>query len=150
MNVSKRAAISADADFARNVHHRAYRDVIERQYGEWSPDDQDRFFADAWSAATHEIVLCNSVRCGYTCIETGNGEIYLRELVIDPDFQCQGIGTHVIKDLLAAATTREVPVRLQTHVHNRAGNLYRRLGFRETGRTDTHILMEWKSADRAA
>src|SRR5215510_6191530 len=108
MNVSKRTAISSDTDFARNVHHRAYRDVIIRQYGTWSRDDQDKFFADAWSTATHEILLCDSVRCGYTCIEKGNREIYIRELVIDPDFQCQGIGTYVIKDVLAEATTRQI------------------------------------------
>jgi ribosomal protein S18 acetylase RimI-like enzyme len=150
MKVSKRAATSADTDFARDVHHSAYHDVILRQYGDWSADAQDKFFADAWSAATHEILLCDSMRCGYARIESANDEIYVHELVIDPDFQCRGIGTHVIKDVLAEATAREIPVRLQTHVHNRAANLYRRLGFRETDRTDTHILMEWTSAERAA
>ena len=140
----------ADADFARAVHHRAYRDVIERQYGNWEEDAQDEFFADAWCPATHEIVLCDGVRCGYTCIENRDGDMYLRELVIDPDFQCLGIGTHVVRDLLNHASPRGVSVRLQTHAVNRAGNLYRRLGFRETDRTHTHVLMEWNPVDHAA
>src|ERR1051326_7080881 len=101
MKVSKRWASVADTDFARNIHHRAYRDVIERQYGNWSREAQDKFFADAWSAATHEIVLCDSVPCGYTCIDSADDEIYIRELVVDPDFQSRGIGTRVINDLLA-------------------------------------------------
>jgi hypothetical protein len=40
---------------------------------------------------------------------------------------------------------REVPVRLRAFHANHAVNLYRGLGFRETGKTDTHILMEWRS-----
>jgi hypothetical protein len=43
------------------------------------------------------------------------------------------------------AGVRQVPVRLGTFRVNRAVNLYRRLGFREVGKTDTHILMEWRS-----
>ena len=49
--VSRRPATAADMDFARSVHHRAYRDVIERQYGPWDKETQDRLFDAAWSAA---------------------------------------------------------------------------------------------------
>jgi ribosomal protein S18 acetylase RimI-like enzyme len=136
----------AYSDFVRNVHHRAYRDVIERQYGSWSQTTQDRFFNHVWSAAAHEIVFCDAVPCGYASVENRNGEIYLRELVIDPDFQGRGIGTHLVRDIQNHAATLEVSVRLQTHVVNRAQNLYSRLGFRETGRTQTHVLMEWNPA----
>ena len=44
---------------------------------------------------------------------------------------------------LEDATVRNLPVRLQTHITNRAADLYQRMGFRETGRTDVHVLMEW-------
>jgi len=60
MNVSRRPATAADMEFARSVHHRAYREVIELQYGSWSVDAQDKFFADAWSADTHETILCTN------------------------------------------------------------------------------------------
>ena len=143
MNVSSRPATIADIDFARSVHHRAYRDVIERQYGPWDESAQDKLFAAAWSAAEHEIVLHDEVRCGYTSIEIRAEVIYLHELVIDPDFQCRGIGTHVLRDVIEQASSRGVPVRLRTHIINRAANLYRRMGFRETGRTRSHVLLEW-------
>jgi ribosomal protein S18 acetylase RimI-like enzyme len=147
MKISRRPATVADSDFARSVHHRAYRDVIERQYGSWSQRAQDKFFSDAWVAAAHETILCDAVPCGYACVENRNHEVYLRELVIDPDFQGRGIGTYLVKETQNHATAREVPVRLQTHIANRALNLYSRLGFRETGRTETHVLMEWNPAD---
>lgn len=147
MDISRQTATSADTEFARTVHHRAYRDVVERQYGNTSVAAQDKFFIDAWSAARHDIVLCDGVRCGYTCIEDRDHEIYIRELVIDPDYQCLGIGTRLLMDVLQHARDRGVPVRLQTHTLNRAAALYRRLGFRETSRTQTHIRMEWIASD---
>jgi len=136
-----------DTDFARNVHHRAYRDIIERQYGSWYLPDQDKFFMGAWSAAAHDIVFCDGVRCGYTCIEDRESEIYIRELVIDPDYQGLGIGTRLINEVQQHASARDVAIRLQTQTLNRAATLYRRLGFRETGRTETHIRMEWRPTE---
>ena len=141
--VSQRPATSADVDFARSVHHRAYREVIERLYGPWDETAQNSLFAAAWSAAPHEIVCSDGVRCDYTRIENRNDAIYLHELVIDPDFQSRGIGTFIIRAVFERAIERGVRVRLQTHTVNRAANLYRRMGFRETGRTETHILFEW-------
>jgi ribosomal protein S18 acetylase RimI-like enzyme len=60
-----------------------------------------------------------------------------------PEFQNRGIGTAVLRELLAHAEGRGVPVQLGTLHANRAAALYRRLGFREIGRTQTHILFEW-------
>jgi|GEM_PF-137648 len=148
MNVSRRAATIADTDFARSVHHRAYRDVIERQYGPWDESNQDKLFAAAWSAADHEIILYDDVRCGYTSIENRDDCFYLHELVVDPDFQGRGIGTHILRDVIEQAILKGFPVRLRTHIINRAVNLYRRMGFEETARTSSHVLMEWNQKAR--
>ena len=53
-------------------------------------------------------------------------------------------GTPGFSFVVWAPTARGVAVRLQTHLVNRAAELYRRLGFQERGRTVTHILMEWR------
>jgi hypothetical protein len=51
-----------------------------------------------------------------------------------------------MEEVFSGAAARRMPVRLQTHLVNRAAELYRRLGFKERGRTSTHILMEWVKA----
>ena len=141
--ITKRQANESDREFVRTVHHRAYRDVIERQYGLWDQAVQDRYFETVWSAAGDEIILNDEVPCGYCCVEHHADQIFIRELVIDPDHQRMGIGTHLLRGILGESKARRVPVRLRTQVVNRAAELYRRLGFRETGRNATHILMEW-------
>lgn len=143
MMISQRPANRDDTDFARSVHHRAYREVIERLYGPWDEATQDRLFDVAWSATAHEIILCDDVSCGYICIEKRDSDVYLRELVIDPDFQGRGIGTLILQGLIERARATGVPVRLRTHIINRAAVLYRRLGFRETHRTESHLFLEW-------
>jgi GNAT superfamily N-acetyltransferase len=145
MHITKRPASATDTEFARSVHHRAYRDVSVRQFGPWDEKAQDEFFADGWSAAAHEIILCDDVPCGYVCVEYRDSDIHVRELVIDPEVQGKGIGSHILREVIEHARARQVPVRLGTFHVNHAVNLYRRLGFREVGKTDTHVLMEWRS-----
>jgi GNAT superfamily N-acetyltransferase len=147
MRIERRPALDSDTDFARRVHHLAYREVVERQFGPWSDAEQDRFFNGDWHPAKFEIVLCNGVPCGYTCVEDRADDIHVRELVIFPDYQGQGIGSTLLREAMARGHERGVPVRLGTHLKNRALNLYRRLGFVEFDRTDTHILLEWSPAE---
>ena len=143
--ITKRPAEATDAEFARSVHYRAYRDVVIRQYGTWDEKAQDDFFADDWCAATHQIVIYEDVLCGYICVEYRDEDIHIRELVIDPEFQSKGVGTFLLREVINDAEAHQVPVRLGTQRVNRAVNLYRKIGFREFERTATHILMEWKS-----
>lgn len=145
MHITKRPASATDTEFARSVHHRAYRGVSVRQFGPWDERAQDEFFADGWSAAPHEIILCDGAPCGYVRVEERGGDTHVHELVIDPEFQGRGVGSHILREVIEDARVRQVRVRLGTFHANHAVNLYRRLGFREYGQTDTHILMEWRS-----
>jgi ribosomal protein S18 acetylase RimI-like enzyme len=147
MAVTRRPARESDTSFARAVHHRAYREVVEQQFGPWVEAQQDRFFEGDWNVPAFEIVLFSGTPCGYVCIEDRADEIYIREIVLLPEYQGRGIGSSLLRDVMARAHTRRVPVRLGTFYKNRAFGLYRRLGFREIGRTEIHILLEWSSGD---
>jgi ribosomal protein S18 acetylase RimI-like enzyme len=146
MRLQRRLASPTDAQFGRNVHHQAYRDVVERQFGAWNVAEQDAYFQDGWDAAAHEIVECDGVPVGYVSVEDRPDLVHLRELVLLPEFQNQGIGTALLRHVMTHAQQRGVPVQLQALLANRAAELYRRVGFREIGRTDTHILFEWLPA----
>lgn len=143
MNVQTRAATDDDANFARSVHHAAYRDVVERQFGPWDEAEQDTFFDQDWKPEATEIVLADGTTCGYWMVEDRDADIHIRELVIHPDCQSRGIGRRLLDEVQRRAEARGVPVRLGTYLQNRAVALYERAGFREFDRTDTHILMAW-------
>jgi GNAT superfamily N-acetyltransferase len=145
MEITQRPANDTDTDFARAVHHQAYRDVVVRQFGTWDEKAQDEFFKDDWAPAVFEIILCDGVPCGYMCVEDRDTDLHVRELVILPKYQGKGIGSRILRGVIDRAKVRQVPVRLGTQHANRAVELYRRLGFSEYERTRSHILMEWSN-----
>lgn len=145
--VTRRSAIDSDTPFARQAHHAAYRDVVTRVFG-WDEPQQDGFFTRDWADAEFEILEVDGQACGYACIEEREDDFHVRELVVHPRFQGRGIGTAVLRETMERARARGVPVHLGTFLHNRAADLYRRLGFRETHRTDTHVLMEWRPSSK--
>ena len=138
-----RPAQDSDREFARQTHHAGYRDVVERQFGPWNEALQDRLFEEDWDPATKEIIVADGEECGYFTVEYRADDIHVRELVINPRYQRRGIGTLLLQGLQEKASAATVPIRLGTFHRNEALQLYRRLGFREIGTTETHVLMEW-------
>lgn len=88
--------------------------------------------------------MCDGVPCGYACVEDCEEDVHVRELVVMPEFQGRGVGTSVLRAAVERARARGVRVFLGTFHLNRAAGLYRRLGFREIGRTPMHILFDGK------
>ncbi len=143
--LSLRPATDQDTDFARNVHHQAYRDVVVKQFGSWDEAMQDKFFADTWAQQGFQILTWDNEPCGYARIEETPEEIRGHELVILPEFQSKSIGSFLLHKWQDTARERAVPLRLQVLQANRAAELYKRVGFKEIGRNDTHIEMEWRA-----
>jgi ribosomal protein S18 acetylase RimI-like enzyme len=143
MIVARRPATALETEFARQTHHAAYRDVVVRQFGAWDEASQDEFFAASWRTTPHQIILADEVPVGYCSIEEREDDIHLRELVIRPEAQGQGVGSALLRQVQALARERGVPIRLGTFHANRAQELYARLGFRSIAKTPTHVFLEW-------
>ena len=141
MAVTCRPATPADREFARQAHHLAYRDVVERRFGSWDEEQQNGFFDGAWSRHGHDVVENDGAVCGYVMIETGTDRVDVNEIVIHPDHQNRGIGTAVLRQTIDRAGELGLPVYLQVIKGNRAADLYERLGFVEYGTTGSHRLM---------
>ena len=62
MNIALRPAAATDMEFVRGVHHEAFRELVERQFGPWDAALQDQLFAQAWARGGYSIVLYDGVR----------------------------------------------------------------------------------------
>jgi ribosomal protein S18 acetylase RimI-like enzyme len=134
-----RPSTAEDEAFARDCHHVAFRDVVERQFGPWDEARQDAFFATAWRTGRCSIVELDGVRCGYLVVADLGDAMHVGEIVLHPDFHGRGLGTELLEDVFR----RGKPVRLGVLFENhRARALYERLGFREIGRDGAHALMQ--------
>lgn len=138
-----RPATPADKDFLRSLHHRAYRDVVIRQFGAWDEAEQDEWFERDLAGAIFMIVELAGRPVGAIAVDEQPNAIALVELQILPEFQRQGLGTALLAEKLDFARRHRKPIRLQVLHQNRALAFYKRNGFSVTASTATHYLMEW-------
>ena len=96
-----------------------------------------------WNKHEREIILRDGVPSSYAGVEFNDDYVHVRELVIHPAFQGQGLGTAFLQNVCAQAAAHGLPVKLGVFHQNRAITFYRRLGFRAFDRTETHVLMDW-------
>jgi len=143
LDISLRPVTKADFEFVRSTHHVAYRDVVTRQWGQWDDKMQDEFFLKGWGAGETDVIVVDGMDCGYTSVVHRDADVLVRKLVIHPDCQGRGIGSRFLRGVLTKAARHGVPVRLNTCIENhRAQAFYSRLGFREVGRTESHVCLE--------
>jgi ribosomal protein S18 acetylase RimI-like enzyme len=145
MEVRLRPATDDDKEFARRIHHDAFRAVVLRQFGRFG-DEQDGFFDVDWdSGELKHILEIDGEDAGYVHIVDDADAVKVKQIVIGPKHQGRGAGTYVMRDAIELARSEGKPVWLGVlHQNHAARRLYERLGFRETGTTDTHVLMEWR------
>jgi GNAT superfamily N-acetyltransferase len=71
-----------------------------------------------------------------------NDEFFVAQMFVDGPFQRRGIGTEVVKRLIAEANSLNLAVRLNVVRINPARRLYERLGFQVTGEDDRKFYMK--------
>lgn len=140
--VSTRKAAEADSEFIYRAKERAYRAHIEKIWGKWD---------DAWQRAEHkkdfdtgllEVITCDGADAGYIFVRRCETHIQLADIAILPEFQGKGIGTFLIKKLLAEARGRGLPMGLGVFKINQgAQKLYRSLGFERVSEDSIFIKM---------
>ncbi|MGI8855642.1 MAG: GNAT family N-acetyltransferase [Thermomicrobiales bacterium] len=135
-----RPATAADYDFLYRLHVAAMRDLVARVWG-WDDTWQEQFFADHFDPAPARIVVVGGEKVGVVAVVWGEADAFLANIEIFPAYQGRGLGTALIRHVIAEAAARGVPVRLQALKINPARRLYERLGFVVTGETETHDLM---------
>jgi GNAT superfamily N-acetyltransferase len=139
-----RPATSTDTPFLRQLHHRAYREVVIRQFGSWDDDAQDGWFDKGLADAQFSVVEENGEAIGTIASNDLPDRLVLVELQLLPEYQGRGIGTALLQAQLEWARRLQKPVTLRVLFESRARSLYARHGFVVTGKTDTHYLMEWR------
>jgi ribosomal protein S18 acetylase RimI-like enzyme len=140
--IALRPATEADAEFLFALLKEALGVYVVQTYGPWDEADQRvRFFA-AEPTRTHQVVECDGEPVGCLAVRRLADEVRLDRIFLLRSCQGRGIGSRLIRDVLAEADAAGLPVRLQVMKANPAQRLYRRLGFRVTGESATHVRME--------
>lgn len=135
-----------DWEFWRWLHHVAERATIERQFGPWDEAVQDVFARKTWEDTEGEraVIMVDGIDAGWLHVKPKDGEIFLNQLILHPDYQNQGIGSAILEDLMMQAEDEGKILTLQTLLENSARLLYEKRGFKVVKKGETHWFMAWE------
>ncbi len=104
-----RPATTADAAFLYELHVSAMRAVITATWG-WDEPWQQRHFAARFAPETIQIIQVAGESAGMLELENSQTEFFVGNLKLLPAVQGRGLGTAVLRDVLAIATQENLRV----------------------------------------
>lgn len=142
VRITYRPAQPADLDFLFDMHRATTRRLVEDTWGQWDEPWQRQRFEQVFKPEELLIIQAEGADVGVLRVQDRAEEIFLAVIEILPAYQKRGIGTQVIRQLLARAERQQKPVALRVLKANvDARRLYQRLGFGVTGETETHYIL---------
>jgi ribosomal protein S18 acetylase RimI-like enzyme len=117
-------------------------DATKRAFVEQQFHAQDvhyrRYFADA----TREVIEVDGQPAGRLYVHRQDHEILIVDIALLPAFRGRGMGTELLRALMAEADASGRKLSIHVEMNNPARSLYDRLGFRPAGEHGVYVLME--------
>lgn len=104
---------------------------------------QAKFYAENYDGAQFQIVLFNDTPVGRMYVARWGKEIRIMDIALLPEYRGRGIGSTLLREILAEGQARGLPVTIHVERFNPAQRLYDRLGFRVAEDKGVYYLLEW-------
>ena len=133
-----------DRSWLDELRRAVYRELFDATWGGWDEARHQRHFAACWELGKIDVVELDGARVGMIQLFECADALEVGEVQVQPSNQGQGIGTRLLRDVMARAYEQRKKVSLSTGLQNlRAVKLYERLGFKPVARSETHIHMQF-------
>ena len=142
---SLRQATASDRERLYAIQREGMRPYVEQTWG-WDEDFQRDRFRQGFDPEATQVVLSGGREVGFLKVTEREGVITLVQVYIASDHRRRGIGTALLRALLA----RGLPVKLRVLKANAdARRLYKRLGFRVVDESEAHYHMLFEPGCRS-
>jgi GNAT superfamily N-acetyltransferase len=145
--ITFRKAGKADMEWVYETFRTTMKSYIEDTWG-WDELFQKYGFAENLPPSSLTIAALNSINIGAYSLTEKTDHLWLEMLLILPDYQNQGLGTHILQTIQTEASLKHKPLRLSVLKVNPAREFYRRLGFEVSGEDSWSFKLSWQ--DRGA
>ena len=109
---------------------------------------QSRHYANAYPDASYSIIEQGQNAIGRLILWRSAQLLLLMDIALLPAYRRAGIGTQVIRSLMAEARAAGLPLRLHVEPFNPALRLYQRLGFDKVSEAGFYYEMEWRPQEK--
>lgn len=110
----------------------------------WQFERQDEEYRQRYPDARYDVILVDGVPAGRIWVGVDDKQMRLLDIAITPKFQNRGVGTYLLRKLMAEATETNKVLRHMVFVLNDdAHRFYERLGFVTFEDLGGYKHMEW-------
>jgi ribosomal protein S18 acetylase RimI-like enzyme len=106
-------------------------------------DAQRRYYEENYPRAQFQVILLDGEPAGRLYVDRRAAEIRIMDIALLSVFRSQGIGSHLLNDILTEGQARGLPVTIHVERFNPALRLYERLGFQPVEDKGVYYLMKW-------
>jgi ribosomal protein S18 acetylase RimI-like enzyme len=103
---------------------------------------QDESYRTNYRDASFDVIEVDGEALGRLCVARWEGEIRVLDITLHPQHRGAGIGTLLLRGLLAEAAENGRKLSLHVELNNPALRLYERLGFRRVDERGPYLLLE--------
>lgn len=107
---------------------------------------QDAWYREHYEGAQLDLLLVDGATAGRLYVHRREREIRLMDIALMPEHRNSGVGSSVLRDLMAEAEAAGKPLTIHVEKYNPAMRLYHRLGFKPIADRGVYDLMEWRPA----
>lgn len=138
-----RRATEADAEFAVEVIRTTMQGHVLRTWGHWNePGVRERAREDTGAGRTHIIEL-DGQAAGLFLVDERPTHTELEQIFLLPAFQRRGLGTRLMRELMAQADRSGRTLRLQVLRVNPARFWYLNLGLTQIEQSDAFLVLAY-------
>ena len=141
----------ADRAFLVELYGSTRSDELDQV--QWQPGAREAFVDQQFSAqdahyranypgATLDVIEVDGAPAGRLYVHRGPSDIRIMDIALAPSFRGRGIGTALLRDLMAEADGSGRKLSIHVEMNNPARSLYDRLGFEPAGEHGVYVLME--------
>jgi len=105
---------------------------------------QHKYYQENYVGSSFDIILKAGIPVGRLYVARWEKENRIIDIALLPEFRGKGIGSMLLKDIMAEASAKNKSVSIHVEHYNPALRLYKKLNFHKIDDTGVYFLMEWK------
>ena len=151
MNVTLRPITDADMDFLHRLYATTREDELKQV--DWTDEQkaafvshqfhaQHQYWHENYTDTSWDLILGDGEPIGRLYVARWPDDIRIVDIALMPEHRGGGVGTRLLRDVLAEGDATGRKVSIHVEIYNPARRLYERLGFVQAGDRGVYLLME--------
>lgn len=134
---------SNEIHFIYELKREVYKNYVEKVYGEWNEENQQKLFARFMKENSKNIELIylkNELVGFYNGKDKDDNTFEIGNICVKPEYQNKGIGTAILKEIFFEHKKQNIKLQV-FKINEKAIKLYEKMEFEKEDETETHYIM---------